>query len=247
MGLCIDISWCLTLCVFCISQAWVQRSASRGRQTDGDQWTQLTPHERASGSQQATSCAKMLTVKIATDVGTHEGEGAKISTQSSLVRSRKATTPCPWGHFPPGTRLPLFRFSAAVHPVTAQALKGQRQVLVCLQMHSLLKVMGGALLHSSKDVCVIQNHKQKNKVNRLNSQYEVLSYYYFFFLSSLVPPTTCLRATTKMSKQVANIEEKLSLPFDRQTCLWSMWIWFYTVQSVQIQSSVPLRINLLKS
>lgn len=52
---------------------------------------------RASGSQHTTSCRKMPTVKIAADVGTHEGEGAKISTQPSLVTSRKATSPLPLG------------------------------------------------------------------------------------------------------------------------------------------------------
>ena len=39
----------------------------------------------------------MPTVKIATDVGTHEGEGAKISTQSSLVTSRNTTSPLSLG------------------------------------------------------------------------------------------------------------------------------------------------------
>lgn len=36
-------------------------------------------HMRASGNQHTTSCRKMLTIKIATDVGAH-GEGAKIGT-----------------------------------------------------------------------------------------------------------------------------------------------------------------------
>lgn len=63
---------------------------------------------RVSGNQQATSCRKMLIVKIATDVGTHEEEGAKISTQSSLVTSRNATTPLSLGTPSYGDTFPTF-------------------------------------------------------------------------------------------------------------------------------------------
>ena len=79
------------------SQPRVQCSRRCG-ETDRNQWHRAAHSPgRASGNQHATSCRKMPTVKIATDVGTHEGEGAKISTQSSLVTSRNTTSPLSLG------------------------------------------------------------------------------------------------------------------------------------------------------
>ena len=62
------------------------------------------PSVRASGNQHITSCRKMLTIKIATDMGIHEGEGAKISPQILPGESQKhyhssvLGDTFPWGH-----------------------------------------------------------------------------------------------------------------------------------------------------
>lgn len=111
---------------------------------------------RASGSQHTTSCRKMSTVKIAADVGTHEGERAKISTQPSLVTPRKATSPLPLGtssHFV-GFPLPPVGFPCI--SLQHRFLKGP--VLVHFQIGSY-KILGGVLPHNSKDVHIAHNCK----------------------------------------------------------------------------------------
>lgn len=89
-----------------ISQPRVQCSRRCG-ETDRNQWAQGSslPWEgvwQSAGHQ----LQEDATVKIAADVGTHEGEGAKISTQSSLVTSRNTTSPLSLGTPSYGDTLP---------------------------------------------------------------------------------------------------------------------------------------------
>lgn len=138
--------------------------------------------------------------------GTHEGEGAKISTTIVPGEIQKCHHPSVLqdiflqrhvSHF---TGF-LLLYGLPIYPIIAQVLKRQCQFLVHFLIRSC-KTLGGLLLQNSKNVGIAQITGGKIKLMDRILDFE---FSHLFFLSKfVVPPTTCPTATTKMNKQVTS-------------------------------------------